>query len=141
MIQTTKALLIGTCLCGASLAGTAQADRASARLTDMMLYEDQAYGVTFAQYEGRTGATDGMIGLVGKTLTRPAREPESTVHVRSEGAPGLGPRDRTLARDLAKAFCAHHGLTVAVDAESRFQANGVWTFRNLCLNTPDVQGS
>lgn len=141
MMRTTKTLLIGAGL-GAFLSGAALADgKAASRLMDLMLYENQAYGVSFAQYQARKGAADGVIGLAGKVRKRAAPEPESTVHVRSEGAPGLGPRDQTLARDLATAFCAHHGLTVATEAESRFQASGVWTFRNLCLDAPKIQDS
>lgn len=120
----------------------AQADgKAAARLMDLMLYENRAYGVSFAQYEAKASATSGVIGLTTKKKTEKKPETESTVHVRSEGQPGLGPRDRVLARDLATAFCSHHGLTVSAEAESRFQTNGVWTFRNLCLNSPAVQGS
>lgn len=130
---------VGLALCAQGAPVLAEG-KASSRLMDMMLYEDRAYGVTFAQYEPRGSATAGVIGLAGKRQTDKA-EPESAVHVRSEGAPGLGPRDGTLARDLATAFCAHHGLDVAAETESQFQTNGVWTFRNLCRAVSAVQDS
>jgi hypothetical protein len=142
MLKAIVTLLSGAGLAVSALSLPAAAEgKAASRLMDLMLYEDRAYGVSFAQYQPRGSATQGVIGMIGTRPAKPLPKPESTVHVRSEGRPGLGPRDGSLARDLATRFCAHHGLTVAAETESQFETTGVWTFRNLCLEEAAVQDS